>query len=79
MRKAIIIMTMLAAGCIPPPSTPESEIRERAQLVRNCPGGLLIGRDPVTKRLTWSNGWTNGGVVAADVSIDDVCATMEGR
>lgn len=77
MKRAIICAAIAMSGCEVPPEQAEADIRARAELVRNCPGGLLIGRDAVSGRLTWSNGWM-GGLVARGVSLKDVCVTMEG-
>ena len=77
MKHAIIALCVALASCGPGVDS-ENAIRARAQLIRQCPGGMLVGRDPVTKRLTWSTGWI-GGIIAPDVSIQDVCVVEKGR
>lgn len=77
MRRALLPLLALLAGCGQAVES-EDAIRARAQLIRQCPGGMLVGRDPVTKRLTWSTGWA-GGVIDPDVRIQDVCVVEKGK
>lgn len=67
----LVAATLVACG-VSDTSMSEQDIRRRAEVIRVCPGGMLIGRDPVSQRLTWGNGWV-GGMVANGVTPEQVC------
>lgn len=46
----------------------------RAEVVRVCADGTVIGHDATSDRLVWSR-WSGSGFVARGAAVDQVCAS----
>lgn len=75
MKRLAIAALVLLSGCDGhrgPPMDPDS-IYERAQPVRSCPNGTLIGQDPVSRRYVYDRPWFGHGLIAPGVTPEEFC------